>query len=120
MLGTIGTGVAILTLIWGMYAYYKPRPVAQEPEPQHREPRLGDSLPANVVNDAVIFLDWIQKNHNAYVRAYPSFVAIRRYLTILQSDGFIEESPASNLDGTVYQLTALGQKALNSAGVKLA
>jgi len=23
MLGTIGAGVAILTLIWGMYTYYK-------------------------------------------------------------------------------------------------
>ena len=119
MLGVIGAGATVLTLVWGIYTYYKPRPVPPEPELQNREPRLSDSLPANVVDDAVIFLDWTQKNHNAYVRAYPSFVAIRRYLTILQSDGFIEESPASNLDGTVYRLTAFGQKALNAAGVRL-
>jgi hypothetical protein len=120
MLGTIGAGVAILTLIWGMYTYYKPRTVEQQPEPKYREPRLSECLPANRVNDAIVFLDWIQKNPSGYVQTYPSFVALRPYLTILQSDGFIEESRVSNLDGAVYHLTSQGQKALIAAGVKLA
>jgi hypothetical protein len=51
--------------------------------------------------------------------AYPSYVAIRPYLTILQQDGFIERSSGSNMQGTVYELTAQGQKALMAAGVQL-
>ena len=81
--------------------------------------RLTQSLPPKIVNDAVVLLDWIQKNHNAYIQSYPSFVTIRPYLTILQQDGFIRESDLSNLDGTVFELTAIGQKALIAAGIQL-
>ena len=66
-----------------------------------------------------LFLDWIQKNHNAYIRSYPSFVTIRPYLTILEQDGFISKSDASNFDGDVFELTAIGQKTLIAAGVRL-
>ena len=97
MLGAIGAGVAILTLIWGMYTYYKPRTVEQQPEPKYREPRLSECLPANRVNDAIVFLDWIEKNPSGYVKTYPSFVALRPYLTILQSDGFIRRVPSVEL-----------------------
>jgi len=72
-----------------------------------------------MVNEAVVFLDWIQKNHNAYIRSYPSFVAIRPYLTIMQQDGFISKSDASNMQGDVFELTAQGQKSLMAAGVEL-
>jgi uncharacterized protein (TIGR02391 family) len=82
-------------------------------------PRLTQSLPPKIVNDAVVLLDWIQKNHNAYIQSYPSFVTIRPYLTILQQDGFIKESDVSNMDGTVFELTSLGQKTLIAAGVRL-
>jgi uncharacterized protein (TIGR02391 family) len=82
-------------------------------------PRLTQSLPPKIVNDAVVFLDWIQKNHNAYIQSYPSFVSIRPYLTILQQDGFIKKSDVSNMDGTVFQLTGLGQKTLIAAGIPL-
>ncbi len=71
------------------------------------------------MNDAVVLLDWIQKNHNAYIQSYPSFVAIRPYLTILQQDGFIKGCDVSNMDGTVFELTSLGQKTLIAAGVPL-
>ena len=76
--------------------------------------RLSQSLPPKIVNDAVVLLDWIQKNHNAYIQSYPSFATIRPYLTILQQDGFIRESDVSNMDGTVFELTGLGQKTLCS------
>ncbi len=117
----VGTVAGVLTLGWAVYTYYKPRPPQPQPQlpQQHTGPRLSQSLPAKVVNAAVIFLDWIQKNNNGYVQSYPSYVAIRPYLTILQQDGFIEESSVSNLDGTVYELTAQGQKALLAAGVEL-
>jgi pyrimidine deaminase RibD-like protein len=92
-------------------------------EHQSREtqtgPHLIQYLPPKVVHDAVIFLDWIQKNPNAYVRQYPSFSSIRPYLTILQSEGFIEKSSVSSFDGDVFQLTSMGQRALISAGVNL-
>jgi len=118
MLVAIGvvSGIAtVLALVWGIYTYYKPR----TPRTQETGPRLSQCLPAKMVSGAVIFLDWIQKNNNGYVQSYPSYVAIRPYLTILQQDGFIEESSVSNLDGTVYELTAQGQKALLAAGVEL-
>ena len=67
-----------------------------------------------------MLLDWIQKNHNAYIQSYPSFVIIRPYLTILEQDGFIRESDVSNMDGTVFELTGLGQKTLIAAGIPLA
>ncbi len=112
MLIAIGTVVAVLALGWSIYSYYRPHA-------QQTEPHLNQYLPARMVNEAVIFLDWTQKNHNAYIKSYPSFIAIRPYLTILQQEGFIEESSASNMDGSVYQLTARGQKALITAGVEL-
>jgi hypothetical protein len=124
LLVAIGAAAGIATIFglgWMIYTYYKPR-TQQTGQPlilQAVEPRLSQSLPAKMVNEAVVFLDWVQKNHNAYIRTYPSFAAIRPYLTILQQDGFIEESSATNMDGTVYQLTAEGQKALLKAGVKL-
>jgi len=120
------SGIAtILGFGWTIYAHYhQPQPKPQlQPEPpspqQQTGPRLSQSLPAEQVNPAVIFLDWIQKNHNGYVQSYPSYFAIRPYLTILQQDGFIEQSSVSNTNGTVYELTAQGQKALLAAGVKL-
>jgi len=72
-----------------------------------------------MVNEAVVFMDWVQKNHNAYIRSYPSFVAMRPYLTILQQEGFISRSDVSNFDGDVFELTTQGQKALIAAGVAL-
>src|SRR6266851_8611383 len=125
MFVVVGTVAGVLTLGWAVYTYYKPRtpqppphPPPQPPE-QQTGPRLSQSLPAEVVTSTVIFLDWIQKNNNGYVQSYPSYVAIRPYLTILQQDGFIEESSVSNLDGTVYELTSQGRKLLIAAGVKL-
>ena len=103
--------------------------VTRKPPPQQRvdsrptqsdDARLTRSLPPKIVNDAVVLLDWIQKNHNAYIQSYPSFVTIRPYLTILQQDGFIRESDVSNMDGTVFELTGLGQKTLIAAGIPLA
>jgi uncharacterized protein (TIGR02391 family) len=82
-------------------------------------PRLTQCLPPKVVNEAVVFLDWIQKNHNAYIRSYPSFVTIRPYLTILQQEGFIRKSDVSNMDGDVFELTGIGQKVLVAAGIEL-
>jgi hypothetical protein len=102
--------------------------LARKPPPQQRAesrptqpdaPRLSRSLPPKIVNDSVVLLDWIQKNHNAYIQSYPSFATIRPYLTILQQDGFIKESDVSNMDGTVFELTSLGQKSLIAAGVPL-
>jgi len=116
----VGTVAGVLTLGWAVYTYYKPRTPQPPTQPQQQTgPRLSQCLPAKIVNDVVIFLDWIQKNPNGYVQSYSSWVAIRPYLTILQQDGFIEESSATNMDGTVYQLTAEGQKALMAAGVEL-
>ena len=57
--------------------------------------------------------------HAFKVEGYPSFAAIRPYLTILQQDGFIETSSVSNMQGTVFELTAQGRKALMAAGVEL-
>jgi hypothetical protein len=57
---------------------------------------------------------------NAYIRSYPSFVTIRPHLTILQQEGFIRKSDVSNLDGDVFELTGIGQKALVAAGIHLA
>jgi len=114
---TAAAGIAtILGLGWMIYTHYKPR---TPPARQTGEPRLSQCLPGNIVNEAVQFLNWIQKNHNAYIRDYPSFVAIRPYLTILQQDGFITKSDASNMQGEVFELTAQGQKALMGAGVEL-
>ena len=114
---SVAAGIAtILGFGWMVFTHYKPR----APLPQHTgEPRLSQCLPAKMVNEAIVFLDWIQKNHNAYIRSYPSFVAIRPYLTILQQDGFINKSEVSNMDGEVFELTARGQKALMEAGVQL-
>ncbi len=102
-------------------AVRRPLPPRQvEPGPNQSDgPRLSQSLPPNIVNDAVVLLDWIQKNHNAYIQSYPSFATMRRYLTILQQDGFIKESEVSNMDGIVFDLTARGQKALIAAGIQL-
>jgi|ERR1700722_11791267 len=120
MLIVIGTGAAVLTLVWAIYTYYKPRPQqTEEPVVLQMESRLSQSVPANLVNDAVVFLDWIQKNHNAYIHSYPSFVSIRPYLTILQQDGFVNKSDVSNMQGEVFELTAEGHKALIAAGVRL-
>jgi uncharacterized protein (TIGR02391 family) len=104
-------------------AVRRPLPPKQvEPRPiQSDGPRLSQSLPPNIVNDAVLLLDWIQKNHNAYIQSYPSFATMRQYLTILQMDGFIKESAeVSKMDGTVFELTGLGQKVLIAVGIQLA
>ena len=45
-------------------------------------PRLTQSLPPKIVNDAVVLLDWIQKNHNAYIQSYPSLRYHQALLTI--------------------------------------
>jgi hypothetical protein len=121
MLIVIGTLAAVLTLVWAMYTYYKPHPQQTEAPIvlQMESRRLSQSVRANVVNDAVVFLDWIQKNHNAYIHSYPSFVSIRPYLTVLQRDGFVSKSDVSNMQGEVFELTAEGQKALITAGLRL-
>jgi len=121
IIGVISGIATVLGLAWGVYTYYKPRTqqAAEQPTQPASQPRLSQCLPAKTVNEAVVFLDWIQKNHNAYVRSYPSFVAIRPYLTILQQDGFISRSDASNMQGDIFELTAQGQKALMAAGVEL-
>ncbi len=117
----IGTVAGVLTLGWAVYTYYKPRTpnAAQSIVVHATEPRLSQCLPTKMVNEAVVFMDWVQKNHNAYIRSYPSFVAMRPYLTILQQEGFISRSDVSNFDGDVFELTAQGQKALIAAGVAL-
>jgi hypothetical protein len=124
MFAVIATAAGIATILglaWMVYTYYRPR--TQQPDQpivvQLAELRLSQCLPANKVNDAVVFMDWIQKHHNEYIHSYPSFIAIRPYLTILQQEGFIDRSDVSNMDGDVFELTAQGQKALIASGVQL-
>lgn len=124
MLETVGIIIGVLALVWAVYTYYKPRNSVAKGAPSSTELgqhnlQLTQSVTAEVVTDALIFLDWIQKNPHVDVRKYPTFISIRRYLPTLQSGGFIEQAPDSNLEEAIYQLTALGRDALISAGVKL-
>jgi hypothetical protein len=116
MIAIITFAAAIATILglgWMIYAHYKPHTA------NDNRTLLNQSLPPKVVADAIEFLDWVQKNPRHYIHNYPSFVAIRPYLTILEQDGFINKSDTSNMQGDVFELTAQGQKALLTAGLKL-
>jgi hypothetical protein len=62
-IGVISGIATVIGVVWAVYTYYKPR-TPQQVEAvtiQHNGPRLAECLPANIVNEAAVFMDWVQK-----------------------------------------------------------